>query len=608
MESMFLVKDSSIVEERTFSKEESLQSLPLPQLYETLNRYLDSCKAVLTEEEFDRTKQIVEKFQQNEGPKLQEILSQKASVEKNWLEDWWLNGYLDYRGPLGVLNFGASATLDFLPSVEDSQLHRGAMMLHSIMNFWKHLRNETVRQLKDRKGNTLSMNQFRYIFNTSRIALKGRDKLANYFKTKSEGDCPSHMIIFHHQHAYKLKIISENGEIYTPGQIYKLFLAIKEQSGAKEGDGVSAMSELDRDSWAEAREYLSQLSPRNAKTLEDIESAIMTIALVDDKVKDDSALMTLGTTKVAGNRWADKYFMAISSDGRFTCSTDHTPSEGMTFVTLMMYNEVLLRERWNNGQWEESWNNESLPSNSITKLEFDLDEKLHNWIEKGRKTLENFGKESTFHIFDFNDFGKDELKQLRIHPCAFNQMCFQLAYMRKHRKPGPTYETASTRSFYHGRTETLRSCTPEIVEFCNAVINDLPNKQKLLMKACEKYMKLMSECSAGRGVDRHMLGLAAIAMEKGTQLPEIFTDSAFKKSGGNNNFVLSTSLAGYSGNMGATVPMVSHGYGIFFRVLDHSMHYAVTTYNPTPDVCASDMETYLRKAFQDVCNIAKGLS
>ena len=35
----------------------------------------------------------------------------------------------------------------------------------------------------------------------------------------------------------------------------------------------------------------------------------------------------------------------------------------------------------------------------------------------------------------------------------------------------PTYETATTRHFYHGRTETVRSCTKEAIKFANA-LND----------------------------------------------------------------------------------------------------------------------------------------
>jgi carnitine O-octanoyltransferase len=46
----------------------------------------------------------------------------------------------------------------------------------------------------------------------------------------------------------------------------------------------------------------------------------------------------------------------------------------------------------------------------------------------------------------------------------------QIIYFLNHiQRPGPTYETASTRGYYHGRTETMRTCTAEVVEWCKAM-------------------------------------------------------------------------------------------------------------------------------------------
>lgn len=39
-------------------------------------------------------------------------------------------------------------------------------------------------------------------------------------------------------------------------------------------------------------------------------------------------------------------------------------------------------------------------------------------------------------------------------------------------------------------------------------------------------------------------------------------------SGGGGNFVLSSSLVGYTTVLGAVAPMVHHGYGFFYRIRD----------------------------------------
>lgn len=47
-------------------------------------------------------------------------------------------------------------------------------------------------------------------------------------------------------------------------------------------------------------------------------------------------------------------------------------------------------------------------------------------------------------------------------------MALQLAYYRRQGGPCPTYESASTRGFLHGRTETVRSCSIDSVAFTKA--------------------------------------------------------------------------------------------------------------------------------------------
>lgn len=76
----------------------------------------------------------------------------------------------------------------------------------------------------------------------------------------------------------------------------------------------------------------------------------------------------------------------------------------------------------------------------------------------------------------FDDYGKLEIQNLKCHPDSYVQMCLQLAYVSLHGKPAPCYETATTRKFYKGRTETVRSCTTECLEW---VASMLDNKSKV---------------------------------------------------------------------------------------------------------------------------------
>ena len=57
------------------------------------------------------------------------------------------------------------------------------------------------------------------------------------------------------------------------------------------------------------------------------------------------------------------------------------------------------------------------------------------------------------------------------------QLFLQLAYARIHgsNHPASVYETATTRQFRNGRTETIRSCTVESVAWMKALIEVGPN-------------------------------------------------------------------------------------------------------------------------------------
>ncbi|XP_035528879.1 peroxisomal carnitine O-octanoyltransferase-like [Morone saxatilis] len=69
-------------------------------------------------------------------------------------------------------------------------------------------------------------------------------------------------------------------------------------------------------------------------------------------------------------------------------------------------------------------------------------------------------------------------------------------------RPGSCYETAMTRKFYHGRTETMRPCTKEAVNWCTAMMDPTCNvdeRRKAMQLAFHKHNKLMAEDQEGKG-------------------------------------------------------------------------------------------------------------
>ncbi|TNN83759.1 Choline O-acetyltransferase [Liparis tanakae] len=84
---------------------QKLPKVPVPPLKQTLDAYLKSVHHLVGEEQFKKTKAIVEKFGApgGVGEVLQKKLSERRDKTANWVYDYWLEDmYLNNRMPLPV--------------------------------------------------------------------------------------------------------------------------------------------------------------------------------------------------------------------------------------------------------------------------------------------------------------------------------------------------------------------------------------------------------------------------------------------------------------------------------------------------------------------------
>lgn len=280
------------------------------------------------------------------------------------------------------------------------------------------------------------------------------------------------------------------------------------------------------------------------------------------------------------NRWADKSYTSIYfKNGLSGGSCDHTPMDG--FCTAVVTHYVINTLKETKGIYTGKAKFRDLPK--PIRLDFHLDEKITSQISLSQQKFHENISDIQAGVYVFDGFGKSLLRDHRFHPEAFVQIALQLAYYRMYSRPASTYVTATTRKYYHGRTETCRSCFPENVDFAKAVIDGSASPSdlyKLLGKAVDKFQVMMEDAMKNEGCDRHFLGLYMMAQEdeSGGGFPEIFGDPAFIKAGGGGNYVLSTSLAGYWSVSGGVPPMVEHGYGCFYGIEDEKITFTVSSF------------------------------
>lgn len=106
---------------------------------------------------------------------------------------------------------------------------------------------------------------------------------------------------------------------------------------------------------------------------------------------------------------------------------------------------------------------------------------------------------------------------------AFVQMVFQLAYYKLCGHPDSTYESANTKRFIAGRTETVRTVSNESLNFTKIWQDSSASpadKALSLRAAMDKHVIRMNFCKNGRGVDRHLWILSKLARHKKQRLPD----------------------------------------------------------------------------------------
>lgn len=163
-------------------------------------------------------------------------------------------------------------------------------------------------------------------------------------------------------------------------------------------------------------------------------------------------------------------------------------------------------------------------------------------------------------------------------------MAFQLAYYKLYKRTDSTYESASTKKFVSGRTETLRSVTNESVSFTKTWSDPSSSKaQKIeaLKNATEAHLRRANLAKNGYGVDRHLFALRNLAIQKQQRLPRytmpsLFTDPTYYAMCSN---ILSTS------NVSSPVfdlfgfgPVISNGLGLAYNIHNDALRFNVTSF------------------------------
>lgn len=500
--------------------EDSLPKLPVPTLEETAKRYLKSVHPLLSSSEFENTKQAVADFLKpgSFGTKLQERLLARAAdpKHKNWIYEWWNDAaYLSYRDP--VVPY-----VSYFYSHRDDRRRRdpakrAAAISTSVLEFKKQV-DEGSLEPEYMKKLPISMESYQWMFNTSRVPAKPADYPIKY-------PAAEHKYILVIRKNQFFKVFHEvDGKQLNTSELEQQFKRVYEI--AQKAPAVGALTSENRDIWTDAREKLLKAHPSNAQALRDIEASSFVVCL------DDAAPVTLEERAHqywhgdGQNRWYDKPLQFIINDnGTSGFMGEHSMMDGTPTHRINDYvNEVIFK---NQLDFSDPSVRSNLPEPVVIK--FHVNKEVQEEIERATKDFNAVIGAHELRVQAYQGYGKGLIKKFKCSPDAYVQMIIQLAYHKMYGKNRPTYESAATRRFQQGRTETCRSVSDESVAFCNAMANaelDPKTTADLFRKAVNAHVEYISAASDGKGVDRHLFGLKKL-IQPNEEVPAIFKDPAF---------------------------------------------------------------------------------
>lgn len=333
--------------------------------------------------------------------------------------------------------------------------------------FWELIRKERLRPPTNPDGSVVfSSDLYRRLYNTCRVPGEVKDEVQEYFKTEAEGDCPPTCLIVSRGRVFIFDFIV-NGEVISPQEFLYAFRIVRDAVDKERTDpGIPILTADERTSWAKNRNHLIELSSDNAATLKMVESAAMTISLDDGEPKDYSELaqQTLGGDY--HSRWCDKTsIMVLFKNGKVGLIGEHSAYDGTISIAFSSFLLLSMIEE-SPPDWEELPKYRPIPK----EMKFQIDDQLRSEIARMEQYSINVVNSVTVQCQQFAVFGKDFMKKQKVHPDSFVQTALQWTYYKLHKKLAPTYETATMRVFYHGRTETVRSCSIEQKEFIDKMI------------------------------------------------------------------------------------------------------------------------------------------
>ncbi|XP_035001889.2 choline O-acetyltransferase [Hippoglossus stenolepis] len=594
-----------------------LPKVPVPPLKQTLDTYLRCVQHLVKEEQFKRTKAMVEKFGApgGVGELLQKKLLERRDKTTNWVYDYWLEDmYLNNRLALPV---NSSPVMVFPKQTFRDQkdaLRFAAQLIRGVLDY-KGLIDERALPVESARGQLagtpLCMEQYYRLFTSYRYPGLKTDTLKVQMSAASSS-APEHIIVVCKNQFFVLDVVANGKQLSEMEILSQLEKIMKMAENAEERlPPFGILTSDGRTEWAQARDALTK-DQTNRDSLALIENCLCVVCLDEPSglVQSDTnrALLMLhggGREKNGANRWYDKSMQfVVGMDGTCGVVCDHSPFEG---IVLVQCSEYLMKYVTGSPyKMARAFSIRELPP--PRRLLWKLSPQIQGVLAASGDRLQRLVNNLDMDVFKFTAYGKEFIKKQNMSPDALIQVSLQLAFYKCRGRLVSTYESASIRRFQEGRVDNIRSATPEVLAFVKSMTDERvtfsdSEKMKRLRDAIKAQTNYTIAAITGMAIDNHFLGLLRISREMNMEKPEIFCDETYVAS---NHFILSTSQVPTTVEMFCCYgPVVPNGYGACYNPQSDHIIFCVSSFWENTETSSAVFVKALNEGLleiRDLCN------
>ena len=519
------------------STESLLPKLPLPDLNDTLELYIDCAQSFLSDEELKRTCGAIKEFRDGIGLRLQQKLLERMNDPNidNWQYDLQVNSiYLDTREP--VYPFGIFYGSHLLTEVPHSQPERAAVISLDSLKFMQRLNAGELKQ-DFLNEEPLCMNSLQWLFNTARQPFVNVDKVSKQAPNE-------YLITLRRGHIFKVYLTKE-GKTISYGDLKTVFQMILNNSD-EELPAVATLTADERQSWAELRTTVRSLRKENDSLITMVEGAAFIICLDDESPETATERCNQFLLGPPSNRWSDKslqFVICANGVSGYICEHSMLDASSIKQLNSSVTDAILAHQPEGASSTNAVVEDDSQPKidvsndgivnrleGTVTEFRFAVNPIIEGQITRVQIHFKKSYTPAEFMHCQIPAFGNKFLRSRRIAPRTGYQLIIQLASLLYFGRQHPSWETITKMHFHKGRLDWIQAVSPAMFQFCKAASSpDVSSSQqhKLLREAATVHTNTMARIARGKGFAGHLECLKAV-LHADESMPALFEDPTWR--------------------------------------------------------------------------------